>query len=112
MLGYCDVIVIFQIYGQFRAIQKHRISDEESAKLAFSLKVTFILQKLKTKLKNFWHSCHNIALSKGIIFAKKADFLQKMNTDISKIKRTLVLQSIFFETTCVCTCIINFKFLA
>ena len=111
MLGYCDVIVIFQIYGQFRAIQKHRISDEESAKLAFSLKVTFILQKLK-KLKNFSHSCHNIALSKGIIFAKKADFLQKKNTDISKIKRTLVLQSIFFETTCVCTCIINFKFLA
>ena len=38
---------------------------------------------LKTT-KKIWHSFHTIALSKGVIFAKNADFLQK-NADISKI---------------------------
>ena len=38
-----------------------------------------------------------IALSKGFISAKKADFLQK-NADISKTKRVLVLKGKFSET--------------
>ena len=97
MLGYCDVIVIFQIYGQFRAIQKHRISDEESAKLAFSLKVTFILQKLKTKLKNFSHSCHNIALSKGIIFAKKLIFCKKRILTSAKLRGPWYYKAYFLK---------------
>ena len=35
-------------------------------------------------------------MSKGTIFAKNTNFLQK-NADISKIKRFLVLKDIFFE---------------
>ena len=56
------------------------------------------MQKLKIKLKNLKHSSHIIALSKGGIFAKNADFLQK-NSNISKIERVLVLKDISSETT-------------
>ena len=46
-----------------------------------------------------------MALSKGIIFTKKADFLQKSN-DISNIKNALVRKGIFTETSnvCILTC--------
>ena len=37
-----------------------------------------MLQKLKTELKRLYHSSHTIALSKGTILAKNADFLQKI----------------------------------
>ena len=40
----------------------------------------FIFQKLKTKLKNLLHSSHNIALSTGIIFAKKHWFFMGLDT--------------------------------
>ena len=40
-------------------------------------------------------------MSKGTIYAKNADFLQR-NADISKINRVLVLKGIFFETTSRC----------
>ena len=60
----CDVIAIFPIYGQFGAIRKL-----DSGGIVCKIYV-FILQKLKTKLKNLLHSFHTIALSKGIIFAK------------------------------------------
>ena len=56
------------------------------------------MQKLKTELKNFKHSSHAIALSKGTILAKNADFWQK-NADINKIKRVLEIKAIFSETT-------------
>ena len=62
----------------------------------FSLIVTFYLTKTENRAKK--HSSHTIALSKGPIFAKNGDFLQK-NTDISKIKRALLLKGIFSETT-------------
>ena len=39
-----------------------------------------MLQNLKAKLKYLYHSFNTIALSKGIIFAKNANFLQKMLT--------------------------------
>ena len=61
----------------------------------FSLIVTFILQKLRTKLKILKHSSRTITLSKDTIFGKK-------NTDISKIRRVLVLQGIFSETRYSC----------
>ena len=38
---------------------------------AYSVKLMFSLQKLKTELKIIKHSSHTIALSKGTIFAKK-----------------------------------------
>ena len=39
-----------------------------------------MLQNLKVKLKYLYHSFNTIDLSKGIIFAKNANFLQKMLT--------------------------------
>ena len=66
-------------------------------------------QKMKTEVKNLWHSFHTIAMRKGTIFIKKnADYLQK-NADISKIKRTLVLKGMFSS---VFTYVPNFQFLA
>ena len=52
-----------------------------------------------------------IALSKGTIFDKCADFLQK-NAAISKVKGVLVLKDIFSEKTYVCTNVPNSKFQA
>ena len=66
----CDVIVIFPIYGHLEQSDS-RILDAWSVKLIFSLIVTFILQKLKTELKNLEHSFHTIPLSKATIFNKK-----------------------------------------
>ena len=54
------------------------------------------------KLKNLYRNCDTIALSKGTIIAKKCRFFAKKNTDISKIKRALVLKVIFSETAYVC----------
>ena len=61
----CDVIAIFSIYSRFGAIWK----------LDSGCTVCKIyLQKLKTELKNLWHSSHTIVLSKGTIFAKERCF--------------------------------------
>ena len=47
-----DVIVIFQIFGQFGAT-RNRIPDTESAKVIFSVIGTFFFKiKLETELKN------------------------------------------------------------
>ena len=63
-----------------------------------------MFKKLKTEVKNLYHSSHTISLSKGLILTKKL-FGQK-NAGISKIKRPLVLKSIFSETkhVCILTC--------
>ena len=45
----CDIITIFWIFGQFGAVQSW-IPDTESAKVMFSVIVTFCLTK--TELKN------------------------------------------------------------
>ena len=75
MTANCDVIVIFLIYGQFGAIQK--LDSGWSVKLTFSLKVTFYLAKTENRTKNLKHNSHNIALSKGTIFAKKCSLFAK-----------------------------------
>ena len=49
----CDAIVIFPIYGQFGAIQKLN-SDSLSAKLMFSLIVTFYVIKTENRTKKSW----------------------------------------------------------
>ena len=87
MSANCDVIVICPVYGQFGAIRKPD-SGNPALKLTFALLATYyLLQKLKTELKNLQHSSHTIALKKGTIFAKNAEFLQKYD-DISNIKRS------------------------
>ena len=84
-LANCDVIVIFSICGQSGAIWKPDSGRIVSKTCIFINSNYFILQKLKTELKNLKHSSITIALSKGTIFAKKLWVFAK-NADISKIK--------------------------
>ena len=76
----CDVIVILPIYGQFGAIGKPD-SRRMACKTYIFINSDF-LQKLKTKLKNLYHTSHTIPLSKGTLFDKKDAILQK-NADNS-----------------------------
>ena len=52
MSKYCDVIVIFSIYGQFRAIWKPNSGCIVCKTYVFINSNLLILQKLKTELKN------------------------------------------------------------
>ena len=63
-----DVIAFFQFVANFEP-SGSRIPHAFYIKLTFSITKTFVLQKLKTELKN--HSSHTVTLSKGTIFAKK-----------------------------------------
>ena len=70
----CQQIVTSLLFFGFMAnleLSGSRIPDAESVKLTFSLKITFYPTKTEKELKNLKHSSHIIALSKGIIFAKK-----------------------------------------
>ena len=44
----------------------------------FSFITTFYLTKTEKQNEKISNSCHTIALNRGTIFAKKADFLKKM----------------------------------
>ena len=64
----CDAIIIFPIYGQFRAIWK---PDSGSIrKLTFSSTVTFYLAKTKNR-PNIAFGKDTILAKKRILFAKK-----------------------------------------
>ena len=70
----------------------------------------FILQKQKKELKDLYYNSHTIVLSKGAIFVKNAEFLQK-NADISNIKVVLVLKGMFYKFAYRHTCAhVRFKF--
>ena len=77
MLENCDVIVIFRTFGQFGAVGG-RTPDTESAKVMFSVTVTFCLTN---------YCLLTIALSKGPFLTKNVNILQ-INADVSKIKGT------------------------
>ena len=85
-----DVIVIFSICGYFRAIWK-----PDSGRIVYKTYISIILS-YKTRKRN-----------KTLIFCQE-------NSDISKIKRVLVLKDKFSKTTYVCvfTYQICTKFLA
>ena len=77
----------------------------------FSLCSCGLIIEKKNNFKTELNSSHTIALSKGTIFAKNADFLQK-NAGISKIKGVLVTKRyIFWNYVCMCTYVPKFKFL-
>ena len=99
----CQQIVTPLLFCQFMANleQLEARFQMQSIKPTFSIIVIFCLTKTeKKKLKNLQHSSHTLALSKGTIFTRKCWFFLQKNADISKIK-TLVLNGIFSETTCV-----------
>ena len=97
MLANFDVIAIFPIYGQFGAIWK-----PDSWKTYILINNNLLSYKNWKQVKNLWQNFHTIALSKGTICQKMLIFSQK-NADISKIKKALVLKSMFSESTVVCT---------
>ena len=88
----CDVIFIFPIYGQFGAIKKQ---DIQSVKVTLSLKLSFYLHQLKLE------SLTLLLWVKVLFVPKNADIFSK-NADIRKIKRVLLLEGIFSETSYVC----------
>ena len=79
-----------------------RIPDVQSAKLTFSLTVTFYLMKTENRTKKFLTQLSHIVFIKEVtIFAKKLIFCKK-KADIIKIKTALVLKGMFSKTTYVC----------
>ena len=80
------------------------ITQAYSLKLTFSLIVAFYLTKTGNRTKKFLTQVPHIALSKGTIFPKSYSFFGKLNVDISRVKRALILISIFSETISNCVC--------
>ena len=76
----CDVIDIFRIFGQFRAVRRPD-SRHKVCKSYFSINSNLLSWK-KRKTKQTKHSSHTIALSEGTFLD---NFLQN-NADISKVK--------------------------
>ena len=70
MSNNCDAIAIFPIYNQFGAIRKPD-SGRIVCKIYIFINSNLLSYKNWKQLKNLKHSAHNIALSKGAIFAKK-----------------------------------------
>ena len=67
----CDVIVIFWISGQFGAVWRPDSGHRDCKSYVFSNSNLFVLQKLKTKLKNLQHSSHTFSFSKSTFLDKK-----------------------------------------
>ena len=102
MLENCDVIVIFLIFVRFGAIQKPD-SWCIVCKIYIFINSNLLSYKNWKQLKNY-----NIALTL-LLWVKVLFWSMQKNTDISKIKRALVLKGMFSETTymCVLTCQIS-----
>ena len=97
----CDVIAIFSIYNQSGAIWK-----PDSGSIVCKIYIFINSHLLSYKDLKLNQKISTVALTlllwvKVIFWPKIADFLQK-NAQISKMKRALVLQGIFSETTYVC----------
>ena len=86
-----DVIVIFQDYGQFGAIRK--------PDYIFINSNQFISQKLKTELKYLKQNSHAITFWVKVLFLQKKRNFLAQKADTIKIKRVLILNDIFSETT-------------
>ena len=70
----CQKIVTSLSFFRFLVNMKQfggRIPDTESAKVLFSVIVSFCVTKTENRTKNLKHSSHTIALSKGIFLDKK-----------------------------------------
>ena len=72
----CHATVIFTIHRSFGEIQEMD-PGLIVCKTYIFIKVTFCLTKTENRSKKSLTSSHTIALSKGTIVSKNADFLQK-----------------------------------
>ena len=95
MLANCDVIVIFPIYDQFGAI---RMPDfgRIVCKTYIFINSNFLSYKNWTK-KSLTQLSH-YSFEQRYYFCQKILIFCQKNADISKIKKALVLKSIFSET--------------
>ena len=82
-----EIVTPLSFFGFLADLEQSggRIPDKESAKVMFSVIVTFCLTKTENRTKKSQHNPHTIALSKGTFWTKNAIFLLK-NADISKIR--------------------------
>ena len=101
MSGNCDVIVIFPIYGQFGAIWRPDSGPIVCKTYIFMNSGLISYKNSKNPLKTLYHSFHTIALSNGIVLAKKRWFFLQKYANISKIKMALVPKGIFSKTNLV-----------
>ena len=97
----CDVIVFFQIYGQFAAIQKPDCGNMVYETYIFTNSSLLSYKTWKQNQKIFNAALILLLCVKLLFLQKNAKFLQK-NADISKITGVLVLKGILSETTCAC----------
>ena len=98
MLADCDVIEIFPIYGQFRAIQKL-----DSGRTVCKTYIFFKSNPLFYKNSKQSWDISNTALTLLLLLSLlKSAIFWKKNADIGKINKGLVLKCIFSETTFVC----------
>ena len=74
-----------------------RSPDRQSVKLTFLLKVTFYLIKTDNRTNKISNSSNTIALSKGTIFAKNDDFLQRKMLISAKLRGTSYLKVSFLK---------------
>ena len=112
MSANCNAIVIFPISGQFGAIWKLDSRRRVCKTYIFINCNSLSYKNWKQNLKISNTALKLLIWVKVLFLLKKIpDFLQN-NADISTIKKALVLKSIFSETTCACTYVSNFKFLA
>ena len=94
-MALCWKIVTSLSFFQFMA---KAWPDAWSVKPTFSFKVTFYLTKTENRTKKSLTALTQLLQVKVLFWPKNADFLQKQNADISKIKRAHVLKGIFSET--------------
>ena len=74
-----------------------RSPDRQSVKLTFLLKVTFYLTKTDNRTNKISSSSNTIALSKGTIFAKNDDFLQRKMLISAKLRGPFYLTVSFLK---------------
>ena len=86
----CLVIVIYPIYGQFRAIWSNLDSERIVCETYIFINSKFTLTKTESKTKTFLAQLSRYCLGYRYYFSQNADFLQK-HAGIRKIKGVMAL---------------------
>ena len=81
---------------------RSRILDAQYVKLTFSLTVTLYLRKSGNKTRKPLIQLSHYCFEQRYYFGQKIVFFLQKDTEISKIKRALVMKGTFSETTYVC----------
>ena len=112
MIRSCRKIVKSLLFFHFTANLEQsgsRIPDAQSAKLIFTLTVTFYFRKNENRTKKSLIQLSHYCFELSYYFGQKPLIFCKKNADISKIMKTVVLKGVFSKTTygCVLMCQIS-----